>query len=357
VTKKLKHLFATTNDTQILHKLVGFKDIRVINYYRDGPIPTLGIEQIVDKPICPACGQRAQVKERPVTHIVDLPAFGTPIQLAWKKHRLTCGNTACDKTTWTLGDHRIAAKQCRMTTRAAKWVTEQVGRGRPISDVARELHCDWHTIANTVTFYGEALLEADHKRLNHTTAIGLDETSFTRHLGQTSYITTIADVENHQLIDILPTRKTKDVAEYLLFQPQAWKRRIKYGALDMSNLYSAVYNLVLPKAAQVVDPFHVVSLGNRVLDEVRRRVQTEQTGHRGRRNDPLYRARRVLLKGQEKLSEPAEQRRKTLLALGDPNGEAAFAYLVKERRCFGFFRGGGYFTTIEFRVSQLGLPA
>ncbi len=51
------------------------------------------------------------------------------------------------------------------------------------------------------------------------------------------------------------------------------------------------------QAAQVVDSFHVISLANRALGAVRRRVQNEQTGHRGRRHDPLYRARRALLVG------------------------------------------------------------
>jgi transposase len=62
----------------------------------------------------------------------------------------------------------------------------------------------------------------------------------------------------------------------------------------MSATYAAVYTVMLPRAHQVVDPYHVISLANRCLDAVRRRVQTEQTGHRGRRDDPLYRARRAL---------------------------------------------------------------
>ena len=34
-----------------------------------------------------------------------------------------------------------------MTDRAGRWVTEQVGRnGRSVSEVARELDCDWHTV-------------------------------------------------------------------------------------------------------------------------------------------------------------------------------------------------------------------
>ena len=74
-----------------------------------------------------------------------------------------------------------------------------------------------------------------------------------------------------------------------------------------------------------------MQLANRALDEIRRRVQREQTGHRGRRNDPLYRIRRVLLTGEERLDTKATQRLNSLLQLGDPHGEVALAYRVKER--------------------------
>ena len=56
----------------------------------------------------------------------------------------------------------------------------QVGGGRTVSEVAAELSCDWHTVNDAVLTYGEALLEADRKRMNRTSAIGLDETSFVR---------------------------------------------------------------------------------------------------------------------------------------------------------------------------------
>ncbi len=262
----------------------------------------------------------AEVKERPVVHYVDLPVYGTPMSLAWKKHRMRCANPNCAKRSWVLGDHRIAAKNCLLTTRAAKWATVQVGGGRTVSEVAAELACDWHTVNDAVITYGEALLAADRKRLNNTTAIGLDETSFVK-LGDhvhTHYATTVADVENHQIIDILPTRKYVDVAGWIDKQPKGWKERIRFGALDMSATYAAVYSVMLPRAHQVVDHFHVVSLANRCLDAVRRRVQTEQTGHRGRKDDPLYRARRALIMGEEKLDEGATQRLWSLLELGDP---------------------------------------
>ncbi len=332
MTQKARRAFVVSDASEIVQALVGLKDVRVLHYARRGAEVELVIEQVVADARCPSCAGPARVKERPLVRYVDLPVYGTPMRLGWRKHRMRCPAAACPRRSWVLGDHRIAAKSCLLTTRAAKWATVQVGTGRTVSEVAAELDCDWHTVNDAVTTYGRALLAADRKRLTRTTAIGLDETSFVR-LAQahTSYATTVCDVQHHQIIDILPSRHFVDVAGFLDKQPAGWKQRITFGALDMSATYAAVYSVILPKAAQVVDCFHVISLANRALDTVRRRVQNEQTGHRGRRDDPLYRARRVLLAGEERLTDKATQRLASLLALGDPNAEVAIAYRVKER--------------------------
>ena len=332
MTQKTRSTFVLNDPTEILEALVGLKDVRVLHYERRASNVELCVEQVVQGVRCPRCQRPARVKERPVVSYVDLPVYGAAMRLTWKKHRMRCVNEDCPQRSWVLGDHRIAAKNCLLTTRAAKWATVQVGTGRTVKEVAAELNCDWHTVNDAVTTYGTALLEADHRRLNQTSAIGLDETSFVKLGGHhTSYATTVTDVEHHRIIDILPTRNFVDVAGFLDAQSEAWKSRISYGALDMSNVYAAVYSVILPKAAQVVDPFHVISLANRALDSVRRRVQTEQTGHRGRRDDPLYRVRRALLTGEEKLDDKAASRLASLLALGDPDAEVAIAYRVKER--------------------------
>jgi transposase len=333
VIQKTKSTFVLVHPNEILQALVGLKDVRVVHYQRTGRDVELMIELMAPAVSCPGCGSRAQVKDRPVVHYVDLPVYGVAMRLAWKKHRMRCVNARCQTKTWVLSDHRIAAKGCLLTTRAAKWATVQVGTGRTVSEVAQELSCDWHTVNDAVMTYGAALLEADRKRLNKTTAIGLDETSFCKlaKKKQMDFATTVADVENHQIIDLLPTRDFTDVAGWIDDQPKSWKERICFGTLDMSAVYAAVYTVTLPKALQVVDPFHAVSLCNRCLDDVRRRVQTEQLGHRGRKDDPLFRARRVLLTAEEKLDEQATERLASLLSLGDPNAEVAIAYRIKER--------------------------
>ena len=324
--------FVITDPSEIVQALVGLKDARVLAYERHGPDVSLVIEQTLGEVRCPICARTARLKDRPVVTYIDLPVFGSPMRLTWRKHRMRCVNPGCAMKSWVLRDHRIAAKSCLLTTRAAKWATEQVGTGRSVKEVAKELSCEWHTVNDAVLTYGAALLAADTKRLTKTTAIGLDETNFVRLAEQrTSYATTVCDVAHHQVIDILPSRHFLDVAQWMADQGLDWRRRITYGALDMSPTYAAVYSAMLPRAAQVVDPFHAIALANRALDAIRRRVQIEQLGHRGRKDDPLYRARRLLLRGEERLSGETAERLASLLELGDPSAEVAIAYRVKER--------------------------
>lgn len=87
---------------------------------------------------------------------------------------------------------------------------------------------------------------------------------------------------------------------------------------------------MLPTAIQVADPFHVARLGNTALDECRRRVQNETVGHRGRKDDPFYRARRRLVMAAERLSVDGKERLTGLLAAGDPAKEVWSAWNAKE---------------------------
>jgi transposase len=71
-------------------------------------------------------------------------------------------------------------------------------------------------------------------------------------------------------------------------------------------------------------------LANAALDEVRRRTQQASLGHRGRKPDPLYRIRRRLLTGRERLNPAGFARMLAWLNAGDPDGEVGATYLAKE---------------------------
>ena len=89
---------------------------------------------------------------------------------------------------------------------------------------------------------------------------------------------------------------------------------------------------MLPDATQVADPFHLVKLANTKLDETRRRVQNETMGHRGRKDDPLYRIRRLLTKADERLTDKGRTKLVGLLDAGDPRGEVKMAWHAKQAR-------------------------
>jgi hypothetical protein len=91
---KTRSTFVVVDPSEILEALVGLKDVHVLSYERAGPHVALMVEQVLGIVVCPMCRRRAQVKDRPVVHYVDLPVYGAPISLAWKKHRPRAGCSA-----------------------------------------------------------------------------------------------------------------------------------------------------------------------------------------------------------------------------------------------------------------------
>jgi transposase len=320
--------------TRVCELLVGLPEVTILGV-EDGPDGELCVHIECRKraTFCEACGIEARLKERAVIALVDLPCFGRRTQLVWHKRRFSCPDEQCPRATWTEEDYRIGAPRMAMTDRAGRWVTAQVGRSaRTVSEVARELGCDWHTINDTVMAYGTALVDDDPGRYGPVTALGLDEVLFVR-LGRyrkQEFSTQFVDVTCGQLLDVVPGRSGKEPKAWLERKGKAWRDGIVFATLDLSGPYRAVLDGMLPDATQVADPFHVVKLANSKLDECRRRTQNETMGHRGRKADPLYRCRRLLTMADERLEEDGREKLLGLLRAGDPHGEVTTAWHAKE---------------------------
>ena len=226
----------------------------------------------------------------------------------------------------------IAPPRERLTSRAGRWATRQAGCGRPVKDVASELGCSWHPVNASVRRWGQALIDADTARISDVFALGLDETLMWRRgrFRTKAWSTSIVDVGRGQLLDIVRGRTAKAPARWLLRRPHSWRAGIRWAVLDLSGPYRAAFDTALPDAEQVADPFHVVKLANEALDEVRRRVQNQTLGHRGRKDDPLYRARKLLVSASERITDNGHTRLRGLLDAGDPYGEVRDAWHAKE---------------------------
>jgi transposase len=102
-------------------------------------------------------------------------------------------------------------------------------------------------------------------------------------------------------------------------------------SLDPYRGYAAALRTGLPAATRVLDAFHVTRLGFAAVDEVRRRIQQELTGHRGRKQDPLYRIRRLLRRGYEHHSERSWARLLAGVDAGDtPDEQLAKTWIAAQ---------------------------
>jgi transposase len=314
--------------------LVGLPEVTVLGVVDElgGPL-WVHVETRTERPVCVGCRGPVTIQDRAVVALVDLPAFGRPARLMWRKHRWRCRGLNCSVGSWTEEVPAIATARLVMTDRAGRWVTEQVGRwGRTVNEVAVELGCDWHTVNDTVIAFGTALVDDDPERIRTVTAIGLDETLFMRQgpWHRQLWSTSIVDVRAGRLLDIVAGRNTAGPCAWLAARGPEWLAAIEYATLDLSGPYRCVFDTMLPDAVQVADPFHLVKLANSALDECRRRVQDDTLGHRGRKSDPLYRCRRLLTKADERLDDKGRTKLLGLLRAGDPRGEVTTAWHAKE---------------------------
>jgi len=141
----------------------------------------------------------------------------------------------------------------------------------------------------------------------------------------------VAAGRSARLLDVVPGRSGTVYAAWIAEREQAWRDRIELAALDPFRGYATALRTQLPHTTRVLDAFHVVKLGNQVVDEVRRRVQQQTLAHRGHKHDPLFEVRRLLRRGTEHLTDRQAAQIDAALRAGDPNGEVRLAWQIAQR--------------------------
>jgi transposase len=291
----------------------------------------LEVETTTDVVGCDGCGTGAVGHGRRRTTVRDLPIGDRPVVLVWAKRIWRCADPDCPVVTWSEDIDEIAPRAA-LTERARAEICRLVGEcARSVAEVARAFGVSWHTAMAAVRDHGRP--RVDHlSRLGAPAALGVDETAF---LAATPWhptllVTGFVDLDRHRLIDVVEGRTAAGVRDWLARRPAPWRASISTVTLDPYAGYARGMADGLPHADLVIDHFHAIRLANAALDEIRRRTQHETLGHRGRKHDPLYRIRRLLLVAHERLTERGWARLQAGLAAGDPAGEVGAGYLAKE---------------------------
>ena len=315
----------------LAEKMLGLPGLVVLDVEDVPGEVVVTVESAAPKATCSSCRRRAQAHDRVEVHLRDLHCFGRPCRLVVRKRRWRCKTPGCVRRTWTEKIAGITPRQV-LTLRAGAEVTRQVGQlCRSVASVAAEYGVGWDCAWAAVELHGRPLVE-DRGRVGEVRALGVDEHSYlaAKRTHATIYATTLVDLDRRQVIDLFEGKSAAKLRRWTEGRPVSWRRGVKVVALDLTDTYRAGLSPHLAHAMRVADPFHVTRVANRMLDQVRRRVQTETLQHRGRKLDPLFRIRKLLVKGEERLDEQGRQKLMAALRVGDPNDDVLGAWLAKE---------------------------
>lgn len=298
--------------------LVGLPGLHVIGVERDPDRLQITVESRLTVMGCPSCGVVAGSHGRRTVRLIDTPCFGAPTVVWWRKRTWSCPEPSCPVGVFTEQDGQVAKPRAMLTTRACRWATEQVRREHAsIAGLARQLGTSWRTVWRSI----EPILAraaADESRFAGVTTLGVDEHLW-HHVSPrkrgpkelTGMVDLTRDKDGRvraRLLDLVPGRSGTVYKTWLDQRGKTFKAGVEVATLDPFRGYKNAIDDKLADATAVLDAFHVVALAGRAVDEVRRRIQQEIHGHRGRSGDPLYGIRNILRCAAERLTDKQHAR-------------------------------------------------
>jgi transposase len=320
-----------SDGTGLAEKMLGLPGLVVLEVDDVPGEVVVRVESTRIQAVCPSCRRRAQAQDRVEVHLRDLHCFGRPCRLVINKRRWRCRTARCVQKTWTERIPGVAPRQV-LSVRAGAEVTRQVGQlCRSVASVADEYGVGWDTAWAAVELHGTPLVD-NPRRVGRVRALGVDEHSYLSATPQhsTIYATSLVDLDRRIVVDLFEGKSAAKLRRWCAGHSAYWLKGVRVVALDLTDTYRSGLSPHLSHARRVADPFHVTRVANRTLDQVRRRVQNETLGHRGRNVDPLFRIRKLLLRGDERLDERGRDKMLAGLRFGDPHDEVLGAWLAKE---------------------------
>jgi len=284
---------------------------------------------------CRRCGEQGAPRDSVTRELAHEPFGWRPTTLLVTIRRYRCAGCA---HVWRQDTSKAAEPRAKLSRRALQWALEAlVCQHLSVARVAEGLAVSWNTANNAVLAEGRRLLIADPVRFDGVAVIGVDEHVWRHTRRGDKYVTVIIDLTPvrdktgpARLLDMIEGRSKQAFQQWLADRPKDWRDRVDAVAMDGFSGFKTATAEELPEAVAVMDPFHVVRLAGNALDECRRRVQLATCGHRGRKTDPLYSARRSLQTGADLLADKQRARLTALFAV-DAHVEVEATWTMYQR--------------------------
>lgn len=270
--------------------------------------------------VCPCCeySTRARYDQRPVDsrwRHLDLGAWRLEIRA--RLRRLCCPTHGV--RTEAVPFARPGAEFTADFEALVAWLATRMDK----TAICRLVRISWRTVGRII----ERVVadELDPGRLDDLFEIGVDEISWRKHH---NYLTLVAD---HRSGKVVWGHEGKDAATLDEFFDELGEDRtgqLEAVSMDMGPAFAKSVGDHAPQATICLDPFHVVALGTKALDEVRRPLWQQMR----QLPDPAAAkrfkgARWALLKNPDDLTE---RQAETLAAIRRNGGQIWRAYKLKE---------------------------
>lgn len=257
---------------------------------------------------CHRCGSQGVPRGTVLRRLAHEPLGWRPTTLEITVRRYRCADCA---HVWRQDTTAAAEPRAKLSRRGLRWALEALVIGHlSVARVAEALGVRWNTANDAVLAEGKRLLIDDPSRFDGVTAIGVDEHVWRHTRSGDKYVTVIIDLTPlragsgpARLLDMVQGRSKQAFKQWLADRDQSWREQIEVVAMDGFTGFKTAATEEIPDAVAVMDPFHVVRLAGDALEKCRRRVQHQVHGHRGRKTDPLYKARRTMLTGADLLTD------------------------------------------------------
>ena len=265
---------------------------------------------------CSGCGQVfAGMRDRAERRWRHLDLGGQRCYLLYRLRRVRCPD--CGVRVEAVPWARAGARHTRDFEDMVALLAQQMAK----TSIAALMRVGWDTVGAIL-----ARVVADHldaRRLEGLVQVGVDEISYRK--GQ-RYLTSVADHASGAIVWCSPGR---GAATLQAFFDELGERResIRAVSIDMSGGYEKAVRAALPGAEVCFDPFHVVALAGRAVDDVRRAEWRERGKSKTTGGKWVKGVRWSLLKAPERQSVSQ------LAALGEvqrANRGLYRAFLLKE---------------------------
>lgn len=287
--------------------------LEVVGQQLDPDRAVLWCRVVADDRWCRRCGCEGVPRDTVTRRLAHEPLGWRPTTLVVTVRRYRC--TGCGHV-WRQDTAAAAEPGAKLSRGGLRWaLTGIVVQHLTVARVAEGLGVAWNTANDAVLAEGRRILIEDPARFEGVTAIGVDEHVWRHTRRGDKYVTVIIDLTPvregtgpARLLDMVEGRSKSAFKTWLADRPEAWRTGVEVVAMDGFTGFKTAAAEEVPDAVAVMDPFHVVRLAGDALDRCRRRVQLQIHGHRGFKDDPLYKTRRTLHTGADLLTEPQIER-------------------------------------------------